>query len=320
MASAPTRPLSLDSVRRAARAIDPVFLGSPLLQRTSLDAALGLQLSLKVETLNPIRSFKGRGAEYFVSERPGTAPLVCGSAGNFGQGLAWAGRRRGRPVVVFAATGANPMKIAAMRGFGAEVILEGEDFDAAKDAARQYAEEGGGVFVEDGAEPEIAEGAGTIALEMLDQGFDADVVLIPLGDGALAGGVALALKAARPATEILCVVASNAPAMKLSLEAGEVISTQSATTISDGIAVREPVPYALRTLAPLVDATLAVSEDATIEAMRLLARQTGLIVESAGAIGLGAILENRPRFEGRRVATILCGGNVDPAKFGVWFG
>ncbi|MBY0423230.1 MAG: pyridoxal-phosphate dependent enzyme [Parvularculaceae bacterium] len=313
-----TRTLNVAFIPRAARVIDPVFLDTPFLRRTSLDAALGMSLSMKVETLNPIRSFKGRGAEFFVAERPGATPLVCASAGNFGQGLAWAGRRRGRPVVVFAATGANPMKIAAMRGFGAEVILAGADFDAAKAAARQYAEESGGVFVEDGAEPEIAEGAGTLALEMLEQGLDADAVLIPLGNGALAGGVAQALKSERPGIEILCVVAAGAPAMKLSLETGRSVRTRSAATIADGVAVREPVPYALQTLAPLVDATVAVGEDATIEAMRLLARHAGLVVEPAGAIGLAAILENRSRFGGRRVATILCGGNVDPARLGAW--
>jgi threonine dehydratase len=308
-----TRPLSLAAVRRARGVIDPAFLGSPMLAQTSLDQALGLALALKVETLNPIRSFKGRGTEFFAAERLGSTPLICASAGNFGQGLAYAGRRRGRQVTVFAATGANPMKIEAMAGFGADVRLEGADFDAAKAAARQHAEQIGGIFVEDGAEPEIAEGAGTMALEMLEQGLDADAVLIPLGNGALAAGVALVLKEARPDLEIACVVAAGAPAMKLSLEAKSVVSTKSVSTISDGVAVREPVPYALECLAPLVDETRAVCEEATREAMRLLARHTGLIVEPAGAIGLAALLEDRERFKGRRVATILCGGNVDPA-------
>lgn len=305
-----TRALSLQAVAKARSAIDPLFLHSPMLTRTSLDAALGVALALKVETLNPIRSFKARGAEFFASERPGSAPLVCASAGNFGQGLAWAGRRRNRRVVVVAAENANARKIEAMRGFGAEVFLAGADFDAAKRTARLYAEDHGGAYVEDGAEPEIAEGAGTIALEMLEQNLDADAILVPLGNGALASGVALVTKKARPALEVLCVVASGAPSMKLSLESGEVVSTKSVATIADGVAVREPVPYALECLKPRIDGTLAVSDDAIHEAMRLLLRHTGLVVEPAGAIGLAAIVESEERFRGRRVATILCGGNV----------
>lgn len=314
-----SRPLSLDAIERARSIVDPVFRNSPLLTWTSLDAALGLSLSLKVESLNPIRSFKGRGAEFFVAERSGDASLVCASAGNFGQGLAWAGRRRGRGVVVFASTNANAMKIKAMRGFGADVRLAGEDFDAAKDHARRFALETGGVFVEDGAEPEIAEGAGTIALEMLEQGLEADAVIIPLGNGALAAGVGLVLKTRRPGMRIICAVASGAPAMKRSLDNRRMISTQSADTIADGVAVRAPVPYALECLAPLVDETLAVEERSLREAMTLLVRHTGLIIEPAGAIGLAALLENEARFRGGRVATILCGGNVDPAKVSMSF-
>jgi threonine dehydratase len=190
------RSVSADRIAAAAAAIDPAFTGTPLLRGSALDGALGVELALKVETLNPIRSFKGRGTELFAAElvagrtAAGAAPphLVCASAGNFGQGLARAGVRRGLRVTVFAAEGANPLKVAAMRAFGAEVRLGGGDFDAAKDRARRHAADAGGLYVEDGAWPEIAEGAGTLALELTGAaGGDApDAVLLPLGNGALA--------------------------------------------------------------------------------------------------------------------------------------
>ncbi len=124
---------SADGILAASKAIDPVFLNSPLIEQQSANAALGLRLFAKIETLNPIRSFKGRGTSWWLhNEPPGDTPIVSASAGNFGQGLAYAGRARGRRVVIFSATTANPGKVDAMRKLGAEVRLEGADFDAAK--------------------------------------------------------------------------------------------------------------------------------------------------------------------------------------------
>jgi hypothetical protein len=152
-----TRPLDIDRIRDAAKHIDSVFLDTPLLHRTVLDAELGCELLLKVETLNPIRSFKGRGAELFAAtELTRGTRVVCASAGNFGQALAYAASRRGHACTVFTAESASAMKIAAMRRLGAEVRLAGADFEAAKVAAVQHAAAVGARFVEDGAEPAIA--------------------------------------------------------------------------------------------------------------------------------------------------------------------
>ena len=161
--------LSLERIAEAARVIDPVFLHSPQFVSGALSERLGPRLLCKVELLNPIRSFKGRGADYFL-QRLGSEPrpLVCASAGNFGQGLAYAAARRGRQVTVFAAHTANPLKLERMRRLGAEVRLAGDDFDAAKLAARAYADQTGARFVEDGAEPAIAEGAGSLGAELAD--------------------------------------------------------------------------------------------------------------------------------------------------------
>lgn len=305
-----TRSIDIANILSASRQIDPVFLDTPTLSNPGLDAALGCRLVAKNEAQNPIRSFKGRGAEWFAATalQPGEA-VVCASAGNFGQGLAWAARRRGHACTVFTAETANPVKIDAMRGFGAEVRLEGADFDAAKEIARRYAAANGQRFVEDGAEPAIAEGAGTIGLELaIATAFDA--ILVPLGNGALLAGVGAALRHAASKTEIIAVVAENAPSMKLSLEAGRAVETESAATIADGIAVRVPVPEALTELEGRYDAIVSVSDKSILKAMRLLHRHLDLVIEPAGAAGVAAILADPQRFAGRRVATILCGGNV----------
>lgn len=310
------RPPSADGIVAAAAAIDPVFLDSPTVAHDSLDEVLGCRLVAKLETLNPIRSFKGRGTDWYVrSLRDRSRPIVTASAGNFGQGLAYAARARTMPITVFAAETANPIKVAAMRRLGAVVRLVGRDFDTAREAAVLHAREEGGLLVIDGAEPEIAEGAGTIAYELTrNVAHLPEIVLIPLGNGALATGIGTWMKAERPSVEILAVSAEGAPAMATSWREGRAVETDRVDTIADGIATRVPVPYALDTMRNTVDGVLLVSDHAIMEAMRLVHHTLGLVVEPAGVAGLAAILADPKRFAGRRVATVFCGGNVTPRQ------
>ena len=312
-------PPSRQGVINAATRIDPVFLDSALLNHPAADDALGLHLHVKVESLNPIRSFKGRGAEWFLENlAPGDRPLVAASAGNFGQALAYAATKRNRHLTVFAATTANPLKIAAMRRLGADVILEGGDFDAAKAASKRYAEVQNGVLVEDGEEQWIAEGAGTIALELTRdlkrRGQRIDQLLVPLGNGALLTGVGTWMKSETPDCQVIGIVAETAPAMMLSWRAGQTITTETAPTIADGIAVREPTPYALACMPATVDHVWSVGEAAIIKAMQFCHRHFGLVIEPAGAAGLAAIMDHRADLAGQSVATILCGGNMTQAQ------
>ncbi len=248
------------------------------------------------------------------SEQPSDHPVVSASAGNFGQGLAYAGRARGRKVVIFSATTANPGKVEAMRRLGAEVRLEGDDFDAAKAAARAYADIHGCPFVEDGALRTIAEGAGTIALEITErlsqEGVALDAIIVPLGNGALLTGIGTWMRAKAPACKVIGIVASNAPAMKQSWETGRIVSTETADTAADGIAVRECVAYALDCMKTTVDEVWAVSEEAIRSARDLSLTHYGLVVEEAGVAGLAGLIENGVSLKGKTVATILCGGNV----------
>jgi threonine dehydratase len=305
--------LSLDHISLAAKTIDPVFLDSPQFISNGLSANFGCDLTLKLETANPIGSFKGRGASFFIQQVIASnrvRPMVCASAGNFGQALAYACRSHGLPLTVFASIHANPLKVAKMRSFGATVVLEGEDFDAAKLAANQWATNNKTWMVEDGREPEISEGAGTIAVELLHRGDTFDAILIPLGNGALLTGIARWIKARAPATKVFGISSVHAPAMHDSWKAHRIIEYPTAKTIADGIAVRIPIPEAVSDMNNIVDDVYLINESSIITAMKLLHEHERLLVEPAGAVGLAALVEHPTLSTFRRIATIVCGNNI----------
>lgn len=315
-----THRLSLERIAAAPRAINPVFLDSPQYHAEVLDDLLGCRLVVKVESLNPIRSFKGRGAELVLA---GVAPgsrLLCASAGNFGQAMAFASRARGVSLTVYASVNANPLKLERMRALGAEVKLHGEDFDAAKLEAKRAAAESGVRMVEDSLEPGTGEGAATIAMELLRWPAPFDAMLVSLGNGALLTGMGRWVKAHAPATQMIGVAAQGAPAMYDSWKAGHVVSHERIDTIADGIGVRLPVAEAVGDMAGTTDDVVLVSDATILQAMRLLHQHLGLVVEPSGAAGVAAILDDRPRFSGQLVATVLCGGNLTPAQMREWLG
>ena len=308
-----THRLSLENISLAAKTIDPVFLNSPQFISNSLSVNFGCNLTLKLETANPIGSFKGRGASFFIQQVIASnrlRPMVCASAGNFGQALAYACRSHGLPLTVFASIHANPLKIAKMRAFGATVILEGEDFDAAKLAASQWATNNNAWMVEDGREPEISEGAGSIAVELLQRGDIFDAILIPLGNGALLTGIARWIKAYSPNTKVFGISSVHAPAMHDSWKAHRIIEYPTAHTIADGIAVRIPIPEAVSDMNNIVDDVYLINESSIITAMKLLHEHERLLVEPAGAVGLTALVEHPALSTFKRVATIVCGSNI----------
>ena len=182
------RRLSIERIEAAVASIDPVFLDTPQYECEPLSAALGVRAVLKVETVNPVRSFKGRGASRYVAEVPPGTEVVCASAGNFGQAMAYAGRARGIPVTVYAAESASPLKVTRMRALGASVVLSGVDFDAARAEARRAAAERGARLAVDSLDLETVEGAGTIGLELVRLGPPLDVLLLPLGNGRCVAG------------------------------------------------------------------------------------------------------------------------------------
>ncbi len=207
---------------------------------------------------------------------------------------------------MFVAAGASSVKIARMRGLGADVVTHGDHLAEAKRAARAHAEaHAGRVFLEDGRDPRIAEGAGTIGVEV--SALEPDVVTVPVGDGALAAGMAAWLRAALPDTRVVGVCAAGAPAMAHSWHAGATVRTSTVATMADGIAITEPINASVRRLTDLVDDIVLVGEDAIMRALRTLRDTVGLVVEPSAAVGIAALAEHD--IPGQRAATVLTGSN-----------
>jgi threonine dehydratase len=312
--------LGLDRVRAAAGEIDPVFLNTPALPCAALGQALGCSVTLKVETLNPVRSFKGRGTETAAAAArdQGASRGVCASAGNLGQALAYSGRNRGLAVTVVAARTANPLKLRQIAAFGADVRLDGEDIEDARLLAREIAETERAYLVEDSLDLATCEGAATIGLELVRDDPALDVVLVALGGGAMASGVGFVARSLAEDVEVIGIQPVGAPAMALSWRRRTVVETDRIETIADGVAGRFPIPEVLDDLLVVLDDVMLVREDSIRAGMRMLYEHAGLVVEPSAALGIAAVLEEPERFAGRHVTTILCGSNVGPADFARW--
>ncbi|MGW3104388.1 threonine ammonia-lyase [Streptomyces sp. NPDC001100] len=314
--------LDTSRIRAARRVIDPMFLDTPLYRCEALEPGLGCAVSIKLETANPVRSFKARGTELVASRLAdnGERAAVCASAGNLGQALAWSGRGRGLDVTVVASRFATAAKLDRIRALGARLELVDGDHELARERAAAVARSEGIRLVEDSLDIETCEGAATIGLELADAARPFDTVLIALGGGALATGVGHVLKSLAPGAEVICVQPLGAPALTLSWRARRVVTTDSADTIADGVAGRFPIPAVLDDLLLVADDALLVREESIITGMRMLFDRAGLVVEPSAALGVAAILENRERFAGRHVVTVVCGGNVDADAFRRWIG
>lgn len=298
-----------------------MFLGTPQYECAPLSAQLGCSLTLKVETLNPVRSFKGRGTETVLSslaEHGTYGSAVCASAGNLGLALAYSGNKRAFPITVFAAETANPLKIERIRSAGATVHLEGPDIEHPRALARLHAAETGSYLVEDSLDIGTCEGAATIGLEVIAADPSIEVVLVALGGGALASGVGHVIRELSPKTEVIAIQPVGAPAMALSWRSRTVVNTDTIDTIADGVAGRHPIPEVLADLLEVIDDVVLVTDDTIKIAMQHLFHSAGLVVEPSAALGVAAILENPERFRNRNVATIICGSNTMPADLRRW--
>lgn len=314
--------LDTTRIRAARRVIDPVFLDTPLYRCEALEPVLGCAVSVKLETANPVRSFKARGTEVVASRLADKASraAVCASAGNLGQALAWSGRGRGLDITVVASRFATRAKLDRIRALGAGLELVDGDHETARERAAAIARYDGIRLVEDSLDIETCEGAATIGLELVDTAPSFDTVLVALGGGALATGVGHVVKALAPEVEVICVQPLGAPAMTHSWHRRRVVTTDSTDTIADGVAGRRPVPAVLDDLLLVADDAVLVQEASIIAGMRMLLDHAGLVVEPSAALGIAAILEDRDRFAGRHVVTIMCGSNVDVDAYRHWVG
>jgi threonine dehydratase len=308
--------VTADDVRRAAASGSGVIRETPVLSSQTLAERTGATVALKAESLQRTGSFKLRGALAKIGSLADSEcrrGVVCGSAGNHAQAVAYAARARGVHCEVFMPEAAPIAKAEAASALGAEVRLVGATVDESLAAAHERAAEAGLAFVHPFDDPVVIAGQGGLGLELLAQVPQMARVVVPVGGGGLVSGVAIAVKSVRPDVEVIGIQVDTCAPFPASLEAGAPVAVSSALTIADGIAVKRPGELTLALITRWVDRIVVVAEDDVAEAMVFLLERAKLVVEGAGAVGVAALLSGQVDGSGPGVtAVVLSGGNVDP--------
>ncbi len=307
-------PVTLTDVLKARKNVYRHLRPTPLFAYPSLDAATGLTLWVKHENHQPVGAFKVRGGVNLLanlSQAERERGVVAVSTGNHGQSVAFAARRFGARAIVFVPENANPVKLRAMELLGAELRAVGKSYDEARLAAEAFAEESGMRYIHSGNEPLLIAGVGTYALEILEDLPELEVLLVPVGGGSGAAGSAIVVKTLAPHVEVIGVQSEAAPAAYRSWKARRPESAP-AKTRAEGLATGVGFELPQRILWELLDDFVLVSDDEIDEAIRLYLEHTRNLAEGAGAAALAAAVRYRDRFQGRRVAVVLSGGNLSP--------
>lgn len=313
-----TWPIELDDVLAARERIRPFLEPTPLRHYEPLDQAVGggVIVLVKHENHNPTNSFKvrnGLSAMTALSADERTRGVVGATRGNHGQGLAYAGRLLGAPVTICVPVGNNPEKNEAMRGFGAELIEEGRDYDESIVVADRLVRERGLTLVHSTTNRFVLAGAGTLTVELLEQAPALDAIVVAVGGGSQAVGALVATRAMRPGVRVYGVQASGAAAVYESWRAERPVAGLSAETFADGMATRAASPMTLGALCAGLAGFVTVTDAEIADALRMLLRTTHSLVEGAGAAGLAGLIRLRDELAGQRVAIVLSGGNIDAA-------
>lgn len=301
-------------LEHAAQLVHTHMLPTPQYAWPLINESAGTEVWVKHENHTPTGAFKVRGGITFMDwlqrRQPEARGICTATRGNHGQSQARAAIAAGLSAKIYVPRGNSSEKNAAMRAFGAELVEFGEDFDTARGEAMRVARDEGLVVVPP-FHQELVRGVATYALELFTKVADLDTVYVPIGCGSGICGLITARDALGLKTRIVGVVAEKAPTAKLSFDAGRLIETDSADTFADGMAVRVPVAEAFHIYSKGAERIVAVTDDAVAEAMRLYYRATHNIAEGAGAASLAALMQERERMAGRKVAVILTGGNID---------
>ncbi|PKP47167.1 MAG: threonine ammonia-lyase [Bacteroidetes bacterium HGW-Bacteroidetes-11] len=287
---------------------------TPLERSKSFSAMSGADVYLKLENLQTTGSFKVRGAYYKIANLTTEEianGVLCASAGNHAQGVAYAATKLGVKSTVFMPVFAPPLKVIATRAYGAEVVLVGDTFDDAFNAAAEFGEKSGATFVHPFNDPYIIAGQGTVGLEIFEQLRDVDDVLVPIGGGGLIAGIAIALKQLNPRIRIIGVEADGAQSMKVSVEKGEPVILNSVHTIADGIAVKSPGNLTFKITRDLVDELLVVNDAEMARTAYLLLQRAKILTEPAGVAAMAAVLYGKTNLKGRKVVPVISGGNIN---------
>jgi threonine dehydratase len=303
---------TIDDIRAAAERISGSVVSTPMLVSRTLSQIIGAEVWLKFENLQFTAAYKERGAlnkllQLTADER--RRGVIAASAGNHAQAVAYHGKRLGIPVTIVMPEPTPTIKVMQTEGHGARVLLHGAMFDDAYARAREMEAAEGLVFVHPFDDPDIVAGAGTLGIEMLRDAPDLDTLVIPIGGGGLMSGVATAARAIKPDIELIGVEAELYPSMKCAIEGSSL--PLGGDTLAEGIAVKEPGQLTSRILKDLVDEVVLVPERDIERAVAMLVGIEKSVVEGAGAAGLAAMLSDPGRFAGKKVATVLCGGNID---------
>ncbi len=298
----------------AAKLVARHMTPTPQYAWPTLAARTGCKVWVKHENHTPTGAFKVRGGITFIDwltrtqpDRPG---IITATRGNHGQSQARAATSAGLRAVVYVPRGNSPEKNTAMRAFGAELVEFGDDFDEAREEAfRVGANEG--LFIVPPFHPELVRGVATYGYELLSAVPDLDTIYVPIGCGSGICGVIAARDALKLSTRVVGVVSDKAQTAKLSVEAGKLVETDSASTFADGMAVRVPVQAAFDIYSEGAERIISVSDDEVAEAIRIYFEDTHNLAEGAGAAPLAGLIQERERMAGRKIGVILCGGNID---------
>jgi len=313
-------PVTVNDIRAASDRIADGVRRTPTLMSEWLSPIVGFALYLKREHRQGTGSFKERGARNALmrlDDRQKQKGVIAASAGNHALALASHGKQLGIPVTVVMPIFAPMIKIENCRGFGANVILHGEHIGECYDHAQTLVQSQGMAYINGYGAPDIIAGAGTIGIEILEQVNELDAVVVPVGGGGLIAGIALAVKSINPGIDIIGVEPVNAASFSAAIKAGKPVRADMKPTLADGLAVPLVGENAFAVGAPLIDEMITVSEQEIALAILRLIEMEKAVVEGAGAVGVAAALAGKlDQYKGKRVATVLCGGNIDTTMLG----
>ena len=307
--------LNLLMIKEAWQRITPFVHQTPLQHSRTLSEIANSQVHLKLENMQKTGSFKIRGAVnkiFSLSPQEMDCGVITASAGNHAQGVAWAAKANGVPAIVVMPEKAPAAKVRATKAYGANVVLQGQNYDEAYQYARILQAEKNMTFIHAFDDPAIIAGQGTIALEIMAQMFDVDAIIAPVGGGGLIAGLAVAAKEHNPKLKVIGVQAAGAPSMAQSLACGASSCLPSVSTIADGIAVKQPGDITYHYTEKYVDELILVTEDEIIAGILFMLERAKIMTEGAGVVGIAALLADKIKLPMQKVAVVVSGGNIDP--------
>ena len=305
--------ISYDDVVNAQKTQDDVIRKTSLTFSDTFTQLTGSKVYLKNEFEQKTGSFKLRGAYYKIktlSEEERKNGVVAASAGNHAQGVAFASALEKIKCTIVMPKNASPAKVAATRGYGATVVLEGKNYDESSAKAQEIASSTGATIIHAFDDPQIIAAQGVIGLEIIEQLPDVDEIYVPIGGGGLASGVLTAVKSKNPNVKIFGVQSNSFPSMKTALDSGNIQTVDGGFTIADGISVKTPGKQTFEIIKNQIDEIVLVDDDEIIKTMFLLMERSKCVIEPAGVVGLAYLISKKPS-PGKKVVPILCGGNVD---------